>query len=95
LLPWTIEGQDEVEIAYLLDKTFWGQGLATEAAQGILKYGFEQLKLIRLICMIDPENIASQRVAERIGMTFEKRVHEYEGDNLPFFIYSITRKNDV
>lgn len=91
LLPWTIEGQDEVEIAYLLDKSFWGQGLATEAAKGILQYGFERLNLSRLICMIDPENIASQKVAERIGMTFEKKVNEYQGDNLPFFIYSISR----
>lgn len=91
LLPWTIEGQFEVEIAYLLDKAFWHRGLATEAAQGILRYGFEQLNLSRLICMIDPENKASQRVAERIGMTFEKQVEEYEGEKLPFFIYAIHR----
>ncbi len=92
LLPWTIEGQFEVEIAYLLDKDFWHQGLATEAAHGILHYGFDKLKLSRLICMIDPENTASQRVAERIGMTFEKQVDEFDGDNLPFFIYSINKK---
>ena len=72
LLPWTIEGQYEVEIAYLLDKSFWHQGLATEAAKGILQYGFEQLNLSRLICLIDPDNKASQRVAERIGMSYEK-----------------------
>ena len=92
LLPWEIEGQHETEIAYLLDKAFWHQGLATEAARGILEYGFENLKLSRLICMIDPENLPSQRVAERIGMTFEKRVEEYEGEPLPFFIYSIHKK---
>ncbi|MBM4426942.1 MAG: GNAT family N-acetyltransferase [Chloroflexi bacterium] len=86
LQPWTLEGQDEVEIAYLLDKAFWKQGLATEAAQGILQYGFEQLNLSRLICMVDPENVASQKVAQRIGMSFEKRMDGYEGDNLPFYI---------
>lgn len=91
LLPWTIEGQAEVEIAYLLDKAFWKQGLATEAARGILRYGFEHLGLTRLICMIDPANLASQRVAERIGLTFEKQVDEYEGEKLPFYIYSIHR----
>jgi RimJ/RimL family protein N-acetyltransferase len=91
LLPWTIEGQDEVEIAYLLDKSFWGQGLATEAAQGILQYGFEHLQLSRLICLIDPENIASQRVAERIGMSLEKRVDGIDGDNFPTLIYSISK----
>src|SRR5690606_26484452 len=35
LLPWTIDGQDEVEIAYMVDKRYWGSGLGTEAARGI------------------------------------------------------------
>jgi ribosomal-protein-alanine N-acetyltransferase len=91
LLPWTIEDQQEVEVAYTLAQAYWGQGLATEAAQGILQYAFEQLNLSRLICLIDPENIASQRVAEKMGMTLEKKVDGYEGDNVPFFIYSINR----
>jgi len=72
LLPWEIDGKLEIEIAYLLDKKFWHQGLATEAANGIMKYAFEKLHLSRLICLIDPDNIASQRVAEGIGMTLER-----------------------
>jgi RimJ/RimL family protein N-acetyltransferase len=91
LLPWEIDGKLEVEIAYLLDKSFWHQGLATEAAQGILNYGFEKLNLPRLICLIDPENIASQRVAERIGMTLERKVDGIDGDNYPTLIYSINK----
>jgi len=92
LLPWNIDGKLEVEIAYLLDKTFWGRGLATEAAQAILDYGFEKLNLPRLICLIDPENIASQNVAKRIGMTLERRVGGIAGDNFPTLIYSISRQ---
>ncbi len=92
LLPWTIDDRLEIEIAYLIDKEFWGQGLATEAAQGILKYGFEQLKLSRLICLIDPDNVASQRVAEKIGMNLERKVDGIDGDNFPTFIYSINRR---
>ena len=88
LLPWTIEGQNEVEVAYLIAREYWRQGLATEAAQAILQYGFEQLGLSRLICMIDPANIASRRVAEKIGMTLEKELDGFEGDNMPFLIYS-------
>jgi RimJ/RimL family protein N-acetyltransferase len=91
LLPWTIEGRVEVEIAYLLDKVFWHQGLATEAAQGILQYGFEKLNLTRLICLIDPKNTASQNVARRIGMTLEQQVDGIAGDNFPTLIYSIIR----
>ena len=88
LLPWSIEGQQEVEVAYTLVRDYWGQGLATEAARGILQYGFERLKLARLICMIDPENFASRRVAEKIGMTLEKKLDGIDGDNYPVLIYS-------
>jgi ribosomal-protein-alanine N-acetyltransferase len=91
LLPWTIEGREEVEIAYLLDKAFWHQGLATEAAQGILHYGFEKLNLTRLICLMAPENTTSHNVARRIGMTYERQVDGIAGDNFPTLIYSIDR----
>lgn len=92
LLPWKIDDKLEIEIAYLIDKAFWHQGLATEAAQGILQYGFENLNLSRLICLIDPDNIASQKVAEKIGMTLEKKVDGINGDNYPTLIYSINKK---
>ena len=85
LLPWTIDNQAEVEVAYMIAKAYWGQGLGTEAAQGILKYGFEKLQLSRLICLIDEENHASLRVAAKIGMTFEKEGRDEQG---PFHLYA-------
>ena len=91
LLPWTIEGQYEVEVAYTLAQDYWGQGLATEAARAILHHGFQQLRLPRLICLIDPANIASQKVAEKIGMTLEREVAGIDGDNFPTRIYSINQ----
>jgi RimJ/RimL family protein N-acetyltransferase len=92
LLPWTIDGRREVEVAYTIVQEYWGQGLATEAARGILEYGFKQLNLSRLICLIDPENIASQRVAAKIGMTLERKVDGIGGDNLPTLIYSTSKR---
>jgi ribosomal-protein-alanine N-acetyltransferase len=86
LLPWTIDGRYEVEVAYMLAKEFWGRGLATEAARGIAHYAFEQLKRTRLICLIDRENRASIKVATKIGMTFEKEVDDGAG---PAMLYSI------
>jgi RimJ/RimL family protein N-acetyltransferase len=88
LLPWTIDGQPEVEVAYMLDKAYWGRGLGSEAALAIRDYGFEQLGLKRLICLIDRDNLASIRVAERIGMAFEK---EGQDDKGPYLLYSINR----
>jgi [ribosomal protein S5]-alanine N-acetyltransferase len=92
LLPWTIQGQQEVEVAYLLGKKFWGQGYATEAALAIVRYAFEDLDLSRLICLIDPENLASVNVAQRIGMGFEQKMDGIDGDGIPTLIYSISRK---
>jgi RimJ/RimL family protein N-acetyltransferase len=88
LLPWTIEGRSEVEVAYLLARAYWGQGFGTEAAQAILDYGFEQLHLSRLICLIDPANEPSIRVAEKIGMILE-REGDIEGE--PTLLYSASK----
>lgn len=84
LLPWMIDGRFEVEVAYALKKAFWGQGLATEAAQAVLGYGFHQLHYTRLVSLIDSDNLASIRVAEKIGMQFEK---EGEDEIGPFWLY--------
>jgi ribosomal-protein-alanine N-acetyltransferase len=85
LLPWTIDGKQEVEVAYLLGRQYWGQGLGSEIAQAILDYGFNNLHLSRLICLIDAENLASIKVAEKIGMRFEKAGQDEIG---PFLLYS-------
>jgi len=79
LLPWTIEENPEVEVAYLLARAYWGQGLGTEAAQAILEYGFRQLSVPRLICLIDPENEASVKVATKIGMSYEREIEDKYG----------------
>ena len=88
LLPWTIDQRSEVEVAYLLGKEYWGQGLGTEAARAIVKYGFETLGLSRLICLIDRDNQASIKVASKIGMSFEKEGEDEKG---PFLLYSINK----
>jgi ribosomal-protein-alanine N-acetyltransferase len=89
LIPWTIDQRLEVEVAYLLDKAYWGQGLATEAAQAIVQYAFEQLQLSRLICLFDPEHQASRNVAEKMGMTLEKELEGINGDGIPTLLYSM------
>jgi ribosomal-protein-alanine N-acetyltransferase len=63
----------EVEIAYLIAKPYWGQGLATEAAQVGLTFGFENIGLEQIVAIVHPENIASQRVAQKLGMNFVDR----------------------
>jgi ribosomal-protein-alanine N-acetyltransferase len=89
LLPWTIDEVDEVEVAYTIARDLWGQGLATEAARAIRDYAFERLGLSRLVSLIEPENIASQRVAAKMGMAFERQVDD--GEYPPYWIYSMKR----
>ena len=55
----------------MIAREYWRQGLGSEAAQGILQYGFEQLQLSRVICLIDKDNEASIKVAAGLGMLFE------------------------
>jgi RimJ/RimL family protein N-acetyltransferase len=78
LLPWTIDGEEEVELAYLIDKVRWGEGLATEAALAIAAHARDALRLKRLIALVTPGNAASVRVATKVGMAFERLyVDEY------------------
>lgn len=61
---------NEVEIGWRFIRQTWGQGYATEAASLVLDYAFRDLKLDRIVADINPNNIASIRVAEKLGMKF-------------------------
>jgi [ribosomal protein S5]-alanine N-acetyltransferase len=63
-------GSSDVEVFYALDKRYWGKGLASEGAQASLWYGFEHLKLERIIAAAMVDNTASRRVLEHIGMRY-------------------------
>lgn len=79
---------DEIEIGYILAKPFWNQGLTTEAAVEGLRFAFEVLKLEEIVAIVHPENRASQRVTEKLGMRFTKQA-EYFG--MQAFRYTIDR----
>ena len=60
----------ETEVGYLLARPFWGQGIATEAARRSVSYGFDGLSLDAIIGITHPDNIASQNVLRKAGLTF-------------------------
>lgn len=66
LLPET----GETEVAYLLSHAWWGQGLATEAGRAVVQYAFEKADLASIIALVHPENRASIRVIEKLGLSF-------------------------
>ena len=64
----------EVELGWILGRDAWGRGYATEAASPVLRHGFGELRLPRIVSLIDARNERSVRVAERLGATHETDV---------------------
>ncbi|BAZ27248.1 GCN5-related N-acetyltransferase [Kalymmatonema gypsitolerans NIES-4073] len=75
----------DYEIGWHLKKSAWGKGYATEAAKAILDYGFNTLKLPVICSIVQPENTASIRVIQRLGMIPIGRTTRYYKMELEMF----------
>lgn len=89
-----LEETPEIELAYGLAKSHWGSGFATEAARACLRYGFEEMKLERIVAVVNPGNVASQRVLEKLCMKYTKDVHHYDADLMYYEISSTEYRPD-
>ena len=74
-----------LEVGWLIAQPFWNKGFATEAGRASVTYAFEETGAEHLICIVDPRNGSSRRVAEKLGMRLtgetiwrEKNVVWYE-----------------
>ncbi|MDP9138241.1 MAG: GNAT family N-acetyltransferase [Pseudomonadota bacterium] len=94
LIPWTIDDKLEIETAYLIARDFWRQGLGAEAAGALIRHGFTKLGLTRLIALIDTENIASIRTAEKTGFRFEREA-VVEGTTAQLYSVSATEGRSI
>ena len=63
-----IQGEELIQVGYILFKEAWGRGFATEGAQALLRYGFLERGLPQIVAITDLDNVASQRVLEKIGL---------------------------
>lgn len=72
ILEKIIDGKTEHELIYVLARSAWGQGYATEIGHALLAHARETLGLSRLVALIAPDNRASQRVAEKLGFVREQ-----------------------
>ncbi len=70
---------DTIGIAYRFSKENWGQGYAPEAANGLIQYGFKSLNLKSVSAIIDPNNLRSRRVVEKIEMKLLNTI-TYKGE---------------
>lgn len=78
LLYQEIEGAKDLEIAYLFDKDYCGRGFATEAAAMLVELSFQKFGFNRVVAFIVPQNIASIRVAEKVGLKYEKEIENFK-----------------
>jgi RimJ/RimL family protein N-acetyltransferase len=91
LLVQDVDQKTELEIGYMFLRQFWGQGFATEAASACRDYAFQRLGSKRVISLIDPANVKSIRVAQKVGMQWEKEVHKW--DKL-IHVYALKKDED-
>lgn len=77
---------DEIEADGLLSTPFWNKGYATEAADAALGYGFNNPELVSVVGIVHPDNAASRRVLEKIGMRFTERKPYFGMDCLRYAI---------
>jgi len=78
VLFWHSREHGRGEIGYVLHPDFGGHGYATEAAHALLRLGFDELGLHRIIARIDERNGSSAKVARRLGMREEARLVQNE-----------------
>lgn len=86
-----IDGKEELELSYLIDRSHWNQGYATEICRKIIEFAIKELEASRLVAVIAKENAASRQVAKKLGMSLEKEV-TYQGFDC--FLYSINLREE-
>ena len=87
-----VEGQGETELGYDLRRDLWSRGLATEAADAVVRHAFGELGLRHLVSLVRPHNRRSSRVAEKIGMRRERRL---ERGGVAYVVYAMERTDRV
>jgi len=85
------------ELGYVLSRSYWGQGLITEAVKSAIAFGFHVMQLQRIQAICDVNNVSSARVLEKAEMQFEGILHNYlfyKERSWDVKMYAITRSPD-
>lgn len=87
-----IDGILEHDLGYIIHSPHWNHAYATEAVQACLDYGIEQFGLFRLCANMPQHHTASRRIAEKIGMRFEKSFENRRNRNILTCLYAMNVK---
>lgn len=75
---------EETEVYYALHPDWWGKGYASEASFAVYRYGLDNLKFPRIVAIVHEDNKPSQRVIEKLGLSYHSRVPQ-QPEKLKFF----------
>ncbi|WP_057912899.1 GNAT family N-acetyltransferase [Peribacillus muralis] len=92
-VTWQVN-HNSAEIGYVLAPEYWGKGLITEAVREILTFGFEHMNLVRIQARCFVDNLGSERVMQKAGMSFEGIVRKgmfVKGKHVDLKTYSIIK----
>ncbi|TDL82771.1 GNAT family N-acetyltransferase [Peribacillus frigoritolerans] len=84
------------EAGFELSKDYWGKGIASEALEAVVKYGYKHLQLERIEALIEPANLPSQKLVEKLGFRREGLLRHYEytcGKFDDLYMYSVLKKD--
>jgi ribosomal-protein-alanine N-acetyltransferase len=70
----------EIEVGYILRRSAWGNGYATEACRRLVQFAFEETELDEIVAVTDPENAVSQKVLRKCGLRDEGSRRAYAAD---------------
>ena len=87
LLDKEVEDKQEIELVYTFLPSAWGKGYATEISRTLRDHALNKLGLTRLIALIEPENEASVRVAERVGFHLDRRIVRPSGAERMLYVF--------
>lgn len=74
LVPQIVEGKEYIEVGYWIEEEYWGKGYGFEAANTLINFGVAELKLPKIIALIQDGNIASEKIALNNGMKLERSI---------------------
>ncbi|MGE7625367.1 GNAT family N-acetyltransferase [Viridibacillus sp. NPDC096237] len=84
------------EVGFELSKDYWGKGIASEALEAVVKYGYQHFQLERIEALIEPNNLPSQKLVEKQGFKREGLLRHYEftcGKFDDLYMYSIIKED--
>lgn len=84
------------DIGYELAREYWNKGIMAEAIKAVVTYGYTNYEINRVQALVEPENMASRRLLEKVGFKEEGLLYEYEFSNGKYddlIMYSLLKKN--